>query len=254
MCNFKQVPGPELERACVVIDSLLRATLRHARGKELGDLGGIPAQRALVQLLQRGGLPVLRGLLRKPLLRHMRLPLFLGRGVRILARSQLHAGQGAFIGDYSYLNCYSRGGVRLGRNVTIREFAWLQLTSKLDSPGDCIEIGDDTYIGPRSILGAAAPLRIGQRCQIGANVSFVAESHLFTADDEIFSQGVSRKGITVGDDCWIGNNAVILDGVEIGSGTVVGAATVVTKSLPAQVVAVGVPARVIRARSAQDAR
>lgn len=231
-----------------MIDSLLRAILRHARGKELGDLGGIPAHRALAQLLQRGGLPVLRGVIRKPLLRHARLPLFLGRGVRIMAGSQLHSGQGVFIGDYSYFNCYSRGGVRLGRNVTIREFAWLQLTSRLDSPGDCIEIGDDTYIGPRSILGAAAALRIGRRCQIGANVSFIAESHLFAEGDEIFSQGVSRNGITIGDDCWIGNNAVILDGVEIGPGSVVGAATVVTRSLPARAVAVGAPARVIRTR------
>ena len=253
MRSFRLATEPQLGRARPVggnqvIERLLRATLRLARGKELGDLGGIPAQRALIQLLQRGGLPVLRGLLRKPLLRHARLPLFLGRGVRIIAGSQLHAGHGVFIGDYSYLNCYSRGGVRLGRNVTIREFAWLQLTSKLDSPGECIEIGDETYIGPRSILGAAAPLRIGRRCQIGANVSFICESHLFTPDDQIFSQGVSRKGITVGDDCWIGNNAVILDGVEIGSGTVVGAATVVTKSLPSHAVAVGVPARVIRTR------
>lgn len=231
-----------------MIDSLLRSILKRARGKELGDLGGIPAHRALAQLLARGGLPVLRGAMRKPLLRHARAPLFLGRGVRILAGSQLHAGPGAFIGDYSYLNCYSRGGVHLGRNVTIREFAWLQLTSKLDSPGDCIDIGDDTYIGPRSILGAAAALRIGDRCQIGANVSFIAESHLFSAGDEIFSQAVSRNGITIGDDCWIGNNAVILDGVEIGPGSVVGAATVVTKSIPARAVAVGVPARVIRTR------
>lgn len=231
-----------------MIDSLLRAILRHARGKELGDLGGIPTHRALAQILARGGLPVLRGLIRRPLLRHAHWPLFLGRGVRILAGSQLHSGAGVFIGDYSYVNCYSRGGVRLGRNVTIREFAWLQLTSRLDSPGECIEIGDDTYIGPRTILGAAAPLRIGRRCQIGANVSFIAESHLFTADEEIFSQGVSRSGITVGDDCWIGNNAVILDGVEIGPGSVVGAATVVTKSLPPRAVAVGAPARVVRMR------
>ncbi len=231
-----------------MIDSLLRVILNYARGKELGDLGGIPAHRALAQLLQRGGLPLLRGLVRKPLLWHAHLPLFLGRGVRIMAGSQLHTECGVFIGDYSYLNCYSRGGVRLGRNVTIREFAWLQLTSKLDSPGDLIEIGDYTYVGPRSILGAAAPLRIGRRCQIGANVSFIAESHVFASEDDIFSQGVSRNGITIGDDCWIGNNAVILDGVEIGSGTVVGAATVVTKSLPARAVAVGAPARVIRSR------
>ncbi len=175
-------------------------------------------------------------------------PLFIGRGVRILAGSQLTTGRSVFIGDYSYINCYSRHGVRLGNGVTIREFAWLQLTSGLDEPGDRIEIGHETYIGPRATLGAAAPLLIGRRCQIGANVSFVAESHLFEGSGEIYQQGVSRRGITVGDDCWIGNNAIVLDGVEIGDGTVIGAGAVVTKSIPARSVAVGNPARVIRSR------
>lgn len=231
-----------------MLDSILRTAIRYARGKDLGELGGIPAGRALALLLRRGGPPLLRGALRKPLLPHARLPLFVGRGVRILSGSSLTTGRGVFLGDYSYINCYSTGGVQLGRNVTIREFAWVQLTSRLDAPGDKLVIGDDTYIGPRSTLGAAAPLIIGCRCQIGANVSFIAESHLFDSSDQIFSQGVRRRGIVVGDDCWIGNNAVILDGVEVGEGSVIGAGTIVTKSLPPRSVAAGVPARLIRSR------
>jgi acetyltransferase-like isoleucine patch superfamily enzyme len=231
-----------------MLDTMTRALVRYARGKELGHLGGIPAERALIQMVRRGGLPFVRGAIRRLALGKTQGPLFIGRGVRILAGAQLSTGRSVFIGDYSYINCYSQRGVRLGNNVTLREFAWLQLTSRLDAPGESIEIGDNTYIGPRSTLGAAAPLRIGSRCQIGANVSFVAEAHLFEGDQQIFDQGVSRRGITVGDDCWFGNNAVVLDGVEIGHGSVVGAGAVVTKSIPPKSVAVGVPARVVRTR------
>jgi acetyltransferase-like isoleucine patch superfamily enzyme len=231
-----------------MLDKLTRALLRHARGRELGDLGGVLPQRALWLLLRRGVLPLLRGTARRAFLRNVEGPLFIGRGVRILSGSLLSVGRGVFIGDYSYINCYSVRGVKLGHHVTIREFGWLQLTSRLDAPGDTIEIGDNTYIGPRVTLGAAAPLRIGNDCQIGANVSFIAESHRFEGTEEINMQGVNRRGITIGDDCWIGNNAIILDGVEVGTGTVIGAGTVVTKSLPPRSVAVGVPARVIRSR------
>jgi acetyltransferase-like isoleucine patch superfamily enzyme len=231
-----------------MLDRLTRILLRCARGRELGDLGGIPAHRALCLLLRRGALPLIRGMARRSLLGNVDGPLFIGRGVRILSGSLLSTGRGVFIGDYSYINCYSVRGVKLGNNVTIREFGWLQLTSRLDAPGDRIEIGDNTYIGPRVSLGAAAPLRIGCNCQIGANVSFVAESHQFEGKQEIHTQGVSRIGITVGNDCWIGNNAIILDGVEVGDGSVVGAGAVVTKSIPPRSVAVGVPARVTRRR------
>jgi acetyltransferase-like isoleucine patch superfamily enzyme len=231
-----------------MLNSIIGSLIKYARGRELGTLGGIPPRRALIQIIRRGGVPLLRGMVRRLALGRVSGPLFIGRGVRILAGSQLMIGRSVFIGDFSYINCYSRNGVTLGSGVTIREFAWLQLTSNLDEPGDRIEIGNQTYIGPRSTLGAAAPLLIGRRCQIGANVSFIAESHLFERDREIYAQGVSRKGITIGDDCWIGNNAIVLDGVEIGSGSVIGAGAVVTKSIPASSVAVGAPARVIRSR------
>lgn len=175
-------------------------------------------------------------------------PFFVGKKTRIIHSNHLRTGAYCYIGDFSYINCLSKHGVELGDRVTIREFAWLQITSDTKNLGEGIKIGNETYIGPRSNLGAAAFLSIGERCQIGAGVSFIAENHEFSEEDEIFNQGVTRKGITVGNDCWFGNNVVVLDGINIGDGVVIGAGAIVTKDIPSFSVAVGSPARVIKTR------
>ncbi|MGO3406067.1 acyltransferase [Marinomonas sp.] len=201
------------------------------------------------RLWQKGGMSLIRGTIFKVLfLRKSSFPFFLGKGCRVFNTSFLRTGRNVYIGDYSYFDCLSKQGVRLGNNVTIREFAWCQLTSSLSRPGEAIIIGDGSYIGPRCILGAAAPLKIGKNCQIGANVSFVAENHRFEGHDDIINQGVIRKGITLGDDCWLGNNVIVLDGVIIGNGVVIGAGSIVTKSIPDGSIAYGSPCRVIRSR------
>jgi acetyltransferase-like isoleucine patch superfamily enzyme len=227
---------------------LINLILSRARGKSISSFGGIAQHQALLYLFRKGGVSVLRGLMIRPFLGSSQGMIFIGRGVNIVMASKLSLGKNFYIGDYSYLNCYSKLGVRIGNNVTIREFAWLQLTSRLDNPGESIVIGDDTYIGPRVNLGAAAPVEIGSRCQIGANVSFIAENHVFEEGEEIYQQSVTRKGIKVGDDCWIGNGVIILDGVCVGSGVVIGAGSVVTRDIPSNSVAFGVPAHVNRKR------
>ncbi|MDF1515350.1 MAG: DapH/DapD/GlmU-related protein, partial [Anaerolineae bacterium] len=71
-------------------------------------------------------------------------------------------------------------------------------------------------------------------------------------DVPIRLQGESRQGIVIEDNCWIGGHAVILDGVRIGSGSVIGAGSVITKDIPANSFVVGNPARVIRERTSCD--
>ncbi|VEI18106.1 Putative acetyltransferase SACOL2570 [Serratia plymuthica] len=200
-------------------------------------------------IFRRGVTPLIRSFfIYSTNFNRIKFPFFSGKKTRIIHANHLRAGSYCYIGDFSYINCLSKSGVELGDRVTIREFAWLQITSDTKNLGEGIKIGSETYIGPRCNLGAAAFLRIGERCQIGAGVSFIAENHEFSGQDEIFNQGVTRKGITLGNDCWIGNNVIILDGVNIGDGVVIGAGAVVTKDISSFSVAVGNPARIIKTR------
>lgn len=208
----------------------------------------------LAYVFNRGVFPLLRfGLFRLTSFGTHKFPSFVGRGAIVMNTRYLTTGRNFYLGEYSRIDCLSLEGVRIADNVTIREFAWLQLTSKLDNPGVSVTIGERTYIGPRSIIGGAAPIVIGKKCQIGANVSFIAENHDFDDLKEISDQGVNRQGIHIGDDCWIGNNVTVLDGVRIGKSCVIGAGAVVTKSFPDHSVIVGVPARLVRTRGHSDA-
>ena len=235
-----------------MLEYFINFILTKVRGKKISGFGGVSSSQALFYLLQKGFFAAIKGLIFRFFLGSVKGMLFIGKGVKILSPSKLYVGRNFYIGDYSYLNCYSKKGVSIGYNVTIREFAWLQLTSRLDNPGDSIVIGNDTYIGPRVNLGAAAPVVIGSHCQIGANVSFIAENHSFESGSVIHEQGVTRNGIIIGNDCWIGNSVIILDGVKIGDGSVIGAGSVVTKEVVAGSVMVGNPARILRMRNSHE--
>jgi acetyltransferase-like isoleucine patch superfamily enzyme len=204
----------------------------------------------LAFLWRRGGPARVRGLWHGWRLAACGGRLFVGARVQLMFPRHIHTGRNVFIGSDSYVSGFSRRGVRFGNDVRVREGAWIQATSTLDQPGEGLVIGDGTYIGPRVILGAGGGIRIGARVTFGAAVHVLAENHAFNdAGRPIQSQGVTRAGIVVEDDVWVGNAAILLDGVTIGRGAVVGAGSVVTHDVPPGAVAVGNPARVIRQRA-----
>lgn len=198
---------------------------------------------------RRGFWPYARGLVLRPRLRACSGRFFLGRNANILFPSHLSVGRNTAIGDYVYMNCFGAQGISLGTNVRIREFGWIQVTSHLTNPGDGLSVGDDTYIGPHCILGAGGGIVVGRNVTCGAYVQLLAEDHGF-ADPHapINEQGVTRRGITIGDGSWLGNSVIVLDGVRVGEGAVVGAGSVVTRDVPPGAIAAGIPARIIRQR------
>ncbi len=92
-------------------------------------------------------------------------------------------------------------------------------------------------------------IKIGKKCPIGPNVVMRTASHNYDIKDQfIQDQGHKYGDITISDNCWIAANVIIVGGVNIGTGSVIGANSVVTKNIPPNSVAVGIPAQVIKTR------
>ena len=115
--------------------------------------------------------------------------------------------------------------------------------------GGSIEIEANVYIGPYCVIYGHGGLVIGRNAMIGAHTVIVPANHGFARVDVPMNvQPLTREGIVIGDDVWIGAGCKVLDGVRIGRGTVVGAGAVVTRDIAAYSVALGVPAVVVRSR------
>lgn len=108
-----------------------------------------------------------------------------------------------------------------------------------------IRVGARVFVNFGLVALDVAAITIGDDVQIGPNVQLLTPTHPVEADLRRAKWEAARP-ITIGANVWLGGGAIVLAGVEIGENTVVGAGSVVTRSLPADVVAVGSPARVIR--------
>lgn len=121
-------------------------------------------------------------------------------------------------------------------------------------------IGNHCFMNFNFTVQDDAKVRIGDHCNFGPNVTIVTPLHPMLPDERrgiVCTDGVERvlcyaKPVTIGSDCWFGANAVICPGVTIGDNCVIGAGSVVTRSIPANSFAAGVPARVIRPITQKD--
>ena len=116
--------------------------------------------------------------------------------------------------------------------------------------GDIV-IGDHTRIGIHcTIIG---PVCIGNHVNLAQGITVTALNHNFAdTNKRIDEQGISTQPVVIGDDVWIGANAVILPGVTVGSHSVVAAGAVVTKDVPENCVVGGVPAKIIKQLNANS--
>ena len=122
-------------------------------------------------------------------------------------------------------------------------------------------IGSHCFMNFNFTVQDDARVTIGDHCNFGPNVTIVTPMHPMLSDERrgiVCSDGISRflcyaKPVSIGNDCWFGANVVVCPGVTIGDNCVIGAGSVVTRDIPANSFAAGVPARVIRAITADDA-
>ena len=111
---------------------------------------------------------------------------------------------------------------------------------------DDVRTGADCSINPFAVVRGT--VRLGDGVRIGAHSSLLGFNHTMEPELPVHRQPLTFKGITVGDDVWIGSQVVVVDGITIGDHCVIGAGAVVTKDLPAWSVAAGNPARRLRDR------
>ena len=134
-----------------------------------------------------------------------------GSGTEIINSANVHIGNGCLLQDGVYIRAGTEGKIIIGDRVAINSFA------RLFGHG-CIEIGEDTQIGPCSII--------------------TTTDHDYHDDLK-----VNFKPVVIGKGVWVGANVTILPGVQIGDSAVIGAGSVVARNIPPRSVAVGSPAR-----------
>ena len=175
------------------------------------------------------------------------------------------AGKGTMIGPYVTLRCPNR--IRLGDNIAIDSNAVLDAKGKESS----IRIGNSVLMGKGTIFScASARITVGNEVSIGpycylraSRGSIVMGSYITIGSHTVIISGKpdyerldipmmkqqgSTMGIIIEDDVWIGVGVQVIDGVRIGSGSVIGAGAVVIKDIPPYGIATGVPAEVVRMR------
>jgi acetyltransferase-like isoleucine patch superfamily enzyme len=150
-----------------------------------------------------------------------------------------------FLGKRLQLQIGKRGRVDFGR------FVWLGDGTKIRCHEGEVAIGAKTVLGQECTISAYKRVRIGEQCVIADRAMFIDFDHgVVEVERPIRQQGIYKRDVVVGSNCWIGYGACILRGVRVGDNAIVGTNSVVTRDVPANAVVGGVPAKVLRMRDA----
>jgi acetyltransferase-like isoleucine patch superfamily enzyme len=174
-----------------------------------------------------------------------------GRGMIIGRSVTLRGPSRVFLEDKVVLDEQVEISVRgeKGR-VTIGAGTHISRGTIMHTRDGLIEIGEESSLGTNCRLGTTGTMRIGRYALFAAGCSVGGEDH--PSDDPsipmVKRPAVSRGGVTIGEDVWLGFQAIVLDGVTIGRGAIIGAGSLVTRDIPDLAVAVGTPAKVVRYR------
>lgn len=146
-----------------------------------------------------------------------------------------------------------KNGLHFGDDVTICEGTLIRPSGHWGGDlGHGMLMGSRSSIGAYSLIGCSGSITIGDDVMIGPRVTIVPENHNFSdLTKPMRKQGVSRKGVIIGNDVWIGACVTILDGVTIGDHAIIAAGAVVTRDVRQFAIVVGVPGREVKNRMAE---
>lgn len=143
-----------------------------------------------------------------------------------------------------YIRCPQKGG-----SIDILGATRLCKNIELSVPAKASLSISNSYIGPNVYISCQEHVSIGDNSLIAGGVSIFDNNHNFSSlDAPINTQGFNTNPVEIGNDVWIGQNAIILPGVKIGDQAIIGAGSIVTKDVPERAIIAGNPAKVIRYR------
>jgi len=149
--------------------------------------------------------------------------------------------------------CFVCPGVtfEIGRDAVVRlgRWSWIGDGCKIRAHEGLVEIGAKSVMGQECTISSFQHVSIGRECILADRVMLIDFDHgVVEVERPIRDQGIYKRDVRVGHNCWLGYGACILRGVNVGDNSVVGTSSVVTKDLPVNSVSGGVPAKVLRMR------
>jgi acetyltransferase-like isoleucine patch superfamily enzyme len=172
---------------------------------------------------------------------------FVGANVVIYNKRNIHFGKSVTIDKNCEIDGFSSEPIIIGDCVKIGAYSSLSSTSHMSKYGKGLKIGNHSAVGQFTEFGAAGGIEIGSDVIMGSYISFHSENHNFNDSTKLIrEQGVTSKGIKLGNNIWVGAKVTFLDGCEVGDNSVVAAGAVVSGVFPKNSVIGGIPAKIIK--------
>ena len=143
--------------------------------------------------------------------------------------------------------------LEIGREATLRlgRWSWIGHGTKIRVHEGEVSIGAKSVLGQECTISAFQHVAIGRECIVADRVMLIDFDHgVVEVERPIRLQGIYKRDVNVGHNCWVGYGACILRGVTVGDNCIIGTNTVVTKDVPDNAVVAGAPARTLRTRDA----
>ena len=165
---------------------------------------------------------------------------YFGKNCCLEISGDVKIGKQVYIGDQVSLI------VEKGASLHIADHSFIGESCYIKCFGGHIEIGRDVSINSKSFINGCGGVKIGDNTRIGTQSIIIASNHKFDDPDVLVKDAITKQGVQLGENIWLGARVTVLDGVQIANDTVIGACSLVTKPLTESGVYVGVPAKKIK--------
>ena len=176
--------------------------------------------------------------------------IFIDSKCKIICKNKIYFNGVVTFDRNSYVDALSKKGITFGQNISIGMNTTIICSGTMKDIGEGLIVGNNVGLGTHCFYGCAGGIEIGDDTIFGNFISLHSENHNYKDESTLIrNQGVNRKGIKIGKNCWIGSKATILDGVIIKDGCINAAGALVTEGIyDENSIYAGVPAKFIKKR------